>query len=126
MLLLAAVILGRTGLAPLKTWHWLLLGLDSCIKGDAGGEIAPEEFDRLDRRAIREIFAVHKYAYQQPNYRDQTEQEILLRGPERIENRDRQIVPPSFGPRVCPEDAQTTNVCAAAVTSVGLVALSTP
>jgi len=27
---------------------WLLLGLDSCVKGDAGGEIAPEEFDRLD------------------------------------------------------------------------------
>jgi Icc protein len=27
---------------------WLLLGLDSCIKGDAGGEIAQEEFDRLD------------------------------------------------------------------------------
>jgi len=27
---------------------WLLLGLDSCVKGDAGGEITPEEFDRLD------------------------------------------------------------------------------
>jgi len=27
---------------------WLLLGLDSCVRGDAGGEIAPEEFDRLD------------------------------------------------------------------------------
>jgi len=27
---------------------WLLLGLDSCITGDAGGEIAAEEFDRLD------------------------------------------------------------------------------
>jgi len=27
---------------------WMLLGLDSCIKGDAGGEIAQEEFDRLD------------------------------------------------------------------------------
>ena len=27
---------------------WLLLGLDSCITGDAGGEIAPEEFDRMD------------------------------------------------------------------------------
>ncbi len=27
---------------------WLLLGLDSCINGDAGGEIAQEEFDRLD------------------------------------------------------------------------------
>jgi Icc protein len=28
---------------------WLLLGLDSCIKGNAGGEIAPEEFDRLEQ-----------------------------------------------------------------------------
>jgi len=27
VLILAAIILGRTGLAPLKTWHWLLLGL---------------------------------------------------------------------------------------------------
>jgi Icc protein len=27
---------------------WLILGLDSCIKDDAGGEIAPEEFERLD------------------------------------------------------------------------------
>ncbi len=27
---------------------WLLLGLDSCVTGDAGGEIADEEFDRLD------------------------------------------------------------------------------
>jgi len=27
---------------------WLLLGLDSCINGEAGGEIAQEEFDRLD------------------------------------------------------------------------------
>ena len=27
---------------------WLLLGLDSCITGDAGGEIAAAEFDRLD------------------------------------------------------------------------------
>ena len=27
---------------------WLLLGLDSCIAGNAGGEIADEEFDRMD------------------------------------------------------------------------------
>ncbi len=27
---------------------WLLLGLDSCIAGDAGGEIADDEFERLD------------------------------------------------------------------------------
>jgi len=37
---------------------WLLLGLDSCIKGDAGGEIAAEEFDRLDR-IIGESSAKH-------------------------------------------------------------------
>lgn len=27
---------------------WLLLGLDSCISGDAGGEISADEFERLD------------------------------------------------------------------------------
>lgn len=27
---------------------WLLVGLDSCITGDAGGEIATDEFERLD------------------------------------------------------------------------------
>ena len=27
---------------------WLLVGLDSCITGDAGGEIADEEFERLE------------------------------------------------------------------------------
>ena len=81
------------------------------------------EFDWLDRRAIGEIFAVHEYAYQQSKHRHQPEQEILLRGSERIQNRDRQIVPPSFGRRVCPEEKQTTNVCAATVTSVGLGAL---
>jgi Icc protein len=37
---------------------WLLLGLDSCIKGYAGGEIAPEEFDRLDQ-IISESLAKH-------------------------------------------------------------------
>ena len=37
---------------------WLLLGLDSCVKGDAGGEIAPEEFERLDR-IIGESSAKH-------------------------------------------------------------------
>lgn len=67
------------------------------------------EFDWLDRRAVRIIFAVHPYAYQQSKHRHQPEQDRFLRGPERIENRDRQIVPPSFRPRVCPEDAQTTN-----------------
>jgi Icc protein len=37
---------------------WLLLGLDSCIKGNAGGEIAPEEFDRL-QQIISESPAKH-------------------------------------------------------------------
>jgi len=37
---------------------WLLLGLDSCIKGDAGGEIAADEFDRLDQ-IISESSAKH-------------------------------------------------------------------
>jgi len=37
---------------------WLLLGLDSCIKGNAGGEIAADEFDRLDR-IISESSAKH-------------------------------------------------------------------
>ena len=27
---------------------WLLLGLDTCVSGDAGGEIAADEFERLD------------------------------------------------------------------------------
>jgi 3',5'-cyclic-AMP phosphodiesterase len=27
---------------------WLLLGLDSCLSGDAGGEISADEFERLD------------------------------------------------------------------------------
>ncbi len=84
------------------------------------------EFDWLDRRTIREILAVHPCAYQQSKHHHHPKQDILLRGPERIENRDRQIVPPSLGPRVCPEDTQTTNVCAAAVTSVGLGALPMP
>lgn len=37
---------------------WLLLGLDSCITGDAGGEIAADEFERLDR-IIDESSAKH-------------------------------------------------------------------
>lgn len=28
--------------------NWLLLGLDSCVSGSAGGEIAEQEFERLD------------------------------------------------------------------------------
>jgi len=55
------------------------------------------EFDWLNRGSIREIFAVHPYACQQSKHRHQPEQDWFLRGPERIENRDRQIVPPSFG-----------------------------
>jgi Icc protein len=37
---------------------WLLLGLDSCITGNAGGEITAEEFDRLDH-IISESSAKH-------------------------------------------------------------------
>jgi Icc protein len=37
---------------------WLLLGLDSCIKGNAGGEIAADEFERLDR-IVSESSAKH-------------------------------------------------------------------
>ena len=46
------------------------------------------EFDWLDRRPIGKIFAVYEYAYQQSNRRHNAHKEILLRGPERIENRD--------------------------------------
>jgi len=34
--------------ARAEVHDWLLLGLDTCIKGNAGGEIAAAEFDRLD------------------------------------------------------------------------------
>ncbi len=37
---------------------WLLLSLDSCIKGDAGGEVAAEEFARLDA-VVSESSAKH-------------------------------------------------------------------
>lgn len=32
---------------------WLLVGIDSCIKGDAGGELAREELDRLSDIVVR-------------------------------------------------------------------------
>ena len=32
---------------------WLIVGLDSCIKGDAGGEVAKEELDRLSEIVVR-------------------------------------------------------------------------
>ena len=54
------------------------------------------EFDWLNRTAVRKIFAVHPCAYQQSEHRHKPEQRWLFRGPERIENRDRQIVPPYF------------------------------
>ncbi len=46
------------------------------------------EFDWLDRRTIREILPVHKNAYQESKQGCHTHKEILLCGPERIENRD--------------------------------------
>lgn len=60
------------------------------------------EFDWLDRAAIRKIFAVHPCADQQSEHCHKPEQGWLPRGPKRIENGDRQIVPPSYGARVCP------------------------
>ena len=60
------------------------------------------EFDGLNRTAVRKIFAVHPCAYEQSAQHHKPKQGWLFRGPERIENRDRQMVPPSFGARVCP------------------------
>lgn len=60
------------------------------------------EFDRLDRRAIRIVFAVHPYACQQSKHRHEPEQGWLFRGLQRLEYGDRQMVPPSYGARVCP------------------------
>ena len=60
------------------------------------------EFDGLNRCAVRKIFAVHPCAYEQSDHHHKPKQGWLFRGPERIENRDRQMVPPSFGTRVCP------------------------
>ncbi len=37
---------------------WLLIGLDSCIKGDAGGEVAANELERLDN-IVSETSAKH-------------------------------------------------------------------
>lgn len=37
---------------------WLLIGLDSCVKEDAGGEISDEELERLDD-AVRTTSAKH-------------------------------------------------------------------
>jgi hypothetical protein len=54
------------------------------------------EFDWLNRTAVRKIFAVHPCAYQQSEHRHKPEQGWLPRGPERIQDRDRQIVPPYF------------------------------
>ena len=54
------------------------------------------EFDWLNRTAIGEIFAVYPCAYKQSEHEHKPEQGWLLPGPERIENRDRQFVPPSI------------------------------
>ena len=60
------------------------------------------EFDGLYRTAIGEILALYPRANKESDHEHKHYQGWLLRGPERIENRDRQLVPPSFGARVCP------------------------
>ena len=54
------------------------------------------EFDRLNRTAVRKIFTVYPCAYHESKHRDKHEQGRLLRGPECIEYRDRQIGSPLF------------------------------
>lgn len=51
------------------------------------------EFDWLNRTAIGEILTVYPCADKQSEHEYKHEQGWLLRGPERIENRDRQYVP---------------------------------
>ena len=51
------------------------------------------EFDGLNRTAIGEIFAVYPCAYKQSDHEHKPEQGWLLRGPKRIENRDRHSTP---------------------------------
>ncbi len=46
------------------------------------------EFDRLNRTAVRKIFAVYPCAYEQSDHHHQPDQGWLLRGPKRIEHRD--------------------------------------
>ncbi len=60
------------------------------------------ELDWLNRTAVGKILAVHPCAYEQSDHEHQPEQGRLLRGSKRIEYGDRQMVPPSFGARVCP------------------------
>ena len=55
------------------------------------------EFNWLNRTAVRKIFAVYPCAYEQSDHHHQPHKGWLLRGPERIENRDRQMGPPLLG-----------------------------
>ncbi len=55
------------------------------------------EFDGLNRTAVRKIFAVHPCAYEQSDHDHKPKQGWFFRGPERVENRDRQMVPPLLG-----------------------------
>jgi hypothetical protein len=73
------------------------------------------EFDWLNRTAIGEIFAVYPCAYKQSEHEHKPEQGWLLRGLERIENRDRQFVPPSFWGKSLPVSWANYKFCAAFV-----------
>jgi len=55
------------------------------------------EFNWLNRTAVRKIFAVYPCAYEQSDHHHQPDQGWLRRGPERVENRDRQMGPPLLG-----------------------------
>ncbi len=55
------------------------------------------EFDWLDRTTVRKIFAVHPCTEEQSDHDHKPKQGWLFRGPERIENRDRQMVPLLLG-----------------------------
>ena len=60
------------------------------------------EFDWLNRTAIGKIFAVYPCARKKSCQEYKSEHGWLLRGLERFENGDGQLIPPTFGARVCP------------------------
>ena len=55
------------------------------------------EFDRLNRTAVRKIFPVHPCAHEQPDDDHKHKHGWLLRGLERLENRDGQFFPLLLG-----------------------------
>jgi len=76
-----------------------LVGIDVAVLARnlvVRGMYCVAEFDWLNRTAIRKIFAVYPCAYKQSEHEHKPEQGWLLRGLERIENRDRQFVPPLY------------------------------